>query len=56
MTAPARIKYIHLTGQSVYLVDEATLINLDCFAISVKFSINFEGIEDIQNLFAAYLD
>lgn len=32
------------------------LVNLDCFAISVKFSINLENIEDIANLFVAYTD
>ncbi len=32
------------------------LVNLDCFAISVKFSINFEMLDGVKNLFGAYMD
>jgi hypothetical protein len=31
------------------------LVNLDCFAISVKFSINYEMLEDVTDHFGAYM-
>jgi hypothetical protein len=31
------------------------LINLDCFAINIKMSIDLSAIEDLRNLFSAYL-
>ena len=40
-------------------VQDATLnalVNLDCFAISVKFSINFDMLEGVNNLFSAYME
>ena len=32
------------------------LINLDCFAISVKFSLNFDMLDEITDFFGAYMD
>lgn len=32
------------------------LINLDCFAISVKFSINLDMLDEVTDLFGAYMD
>jgi hypothetical protein len=31
------------------------LVNLDCFAISVKFSLNFNMLDDVSNYFGAYM-
>jgi hypothetical protein len=50
-------KYVVTRLQNIKVKDASlnALINLDCFAISVKFSINLEMIDEIEYLFAGYM-